>query len=174
MFGEAGNMIGQILSIVAVVTGFISFQTKSPKGLLIFQIITALIFSAHYFLIGAITAVGLNLVCAIQCLCYYIRNKRQSQTPVIPIFFTVLIVLTSLLTWDGWYSTFIMSGLVINSIGFSLSNIQTIRKLNLIKSPLCLVYNICAFSIGGIIFESASLVSSVIGLIRGRKSAKKD
>lgn len=174
MLGELGNTIGQILSIVAVITGFISFQTRSPKGLLIFQIITALIFSAHYALIGAMTAAGLNLVGAIQCLCYYIRNKRQSQSPIIPVIFTALIILTSLLTWDGWYSILIMIGLVVNSIGFSLSNIQTIRKLTLIKSPLCLVYNLCAYSIGGVIFEGAVLVSAVIGLIRGRHLAEKD
>ena len=170
MFGEAGNIIGQILSIAAVVTGFISFQMKTAKSILVFQIITALIFSAHYFLIGAMTAAGLNLIGSIKCLCYYIRNKRRSKNQAIPVFFTVLIIVTSLLTWDGWYSTFLMAGLAINSIGFSLSNVQTIRKFNLIKSPLCLVYNVCVFSTGGIIFETASLVSSIIGLARDRKS----
>ena len=56
MFGEIGMIIGQGLSLVAVVTGFISYQMKSAKGILLFQIITALIFSAHYLLIGAMTA----------------------------------------------------------------------------------------------------------------------
>lgn len=171
MFGETGAIIGQILSFVAVLTGFISFQMKSAKGVLIFQIITAFVFSAHYFLIGAITASGLNLVGAIKCLCYYIRNKRQSKNLAVPVFFTVLIIITSLLTWDGWYSIFIMAGLVINSIGFALSNVQTIRSLNLIKSPLCLIYNICVFSTGGIIFETASIISSIIGLVRDRKKS---
>ena len=91
------------------------------------------------------TATGLNLIGAIKCLCYYIRNKRQIKNFAIPVFFTVLIIITSLLTWDGWYSVLIMSGLVINSIGFSLSNVQIIKKLNLIKSPLCLIYNLCVF-----------------------------
>ena len=39
MFGEVGIIIGQILSFVAVATGFISFQMKSAKGVLIFQIV---------------------------------------------------------------------------------------------------------------------------------------
>ena len=171
MFGEVGILIGQILSFVAVATGFISFQMKTAKGILVFQIITALIFSAHYFLIGAMTAAGLNLVAAVKCACYYIRNKRGSKNPVIPIFFTVLIVITSILTWDAWYSIFIMTGLVVNSISFSLSNAKTIKKLNLVKGPLCLIYNICAFSIGGIIFEAFSIVSSVISLAKGKKEA---
>ena len=174
MFGEAGIIIGQILSIAAVVLGFISFQMRSAKGLLAFQIATALAFSAHYFLIGAPTACALNFISVIKLVCYYIRNKRQSTNPIIPIFFSLLILITSILTWDGWYSSFIMVGLFINAIGFALSNVQTIRKLNLIKSPLCLIYNICVFSTGGIIFEAASIVSSIIGLARDRQNAKPD
>ena len=169
MFGEIRTIIGQILSIVAVVTGVISFQMKTSKGILFFQIITALVFSAHYFLIGAMTATVLNFIGAIQCVCYYIRNKRQSDNPILPILFTVLVVFTSLLTWDGWYSAFIMLGLIINSIGFSSPNAQVIRKLNLIKSPLCLVYNLCVSSAGGIIFETSSIISTAIGLVKNRK-----
>jgi len=170
MFGEAGVIVGQALSLVAVVTGFISFQMKSSRGLLAFQIATALVFSVHYFLIGAMTATVLNFIGAVKLVCYYIRNKRQSKNPAIPIFFTALIIVTSLLTWDGWYSAFIMTGLFINSIGFSFSDAQTIRKLNLIKSPLCLVYNLCVLSTGGIIFEAASILSTVIGLVKNRKT----
>lgn len=169
MFGEIGIIIGQVLSIAAVVLGFISFQMRSPKGLLAFQIATALTFSVHYLLIGAMTACALNFIASIKLVCYYIRNKRQSKNIIIPAFFSLLILVTSALTWDGWYSSFIMVGLFINAVGFAIPNVQTIRKLNLIKSPLCLIYNIFVLSTGGIIFEAASIVSTVIGLIRDRK-----
>ncbi len=171
MLGEIGIIVGQALSIVAVITGFISFQMKTAKGILFFQIITALIFSAHYFLIGAMTAMALNLVASIKCVCYYIRNKRQSRGWFVPVFFTIVVLITSILTWDGWYSVFIMSGLLVNAVSLSLSNAQTIRKLTLIKSPLCLIYNICVLSTGGIIFELSSLISSIIGIIKNRKEA---
>ncbi len=170
MFGETGYIIGQILSIVAVILGFISFQMKKPKGILVFQTATALVFATHYLMIGAFTAVALNFLAAVKCVCYYIRNKRGSKNMITPIFFTALIVVTSIMTWDGWYSVFIMAGLVINSIAFSLSDAQTIRKLNLIKAPLCLFYNIAVLSVGGIIYESATFMSSVIGIIKNRKT----
>lgn len=173
MFGEIGMMIGQGLSVVAVITGFISYQMKTAKGILFFQIITALIFSAHYFLIGAMTAMALNLVAAIKCVCYYIRNSRQSNGLFVPFFFTVLVLVTSVLTWDGWYSAFIMTGLSVHAISLSLSKPQTIRKLTLIKSPLCLVYNTCVLSVGGIIFEMSSLISAIIGIIKNRNEVER-
>ena len=142
--------------------------------MLIFQLATALIFSTHYLLIGAMTAMALNLISTIKYVCYYFRNRRTNKTLIEPIFFTALVIVTSLLSWDAWYSIFIMIGLVINSISFALPNAQLIRKFNLIKSPLCLIYNILAFSIGGIVYEIFTFVSSVIGIFINRKKLKKD
>ena len=171
MFGELGAVIGQILSLVAVLTGFVSFQMKTAKGVLFFQILTALIFSAHYFLINAPTAAALNLVAAVKCACYYVRNRCGSKNLFVPIFFTALVCLTSILTWEGWYSAFIMAGLLVNAVSLSLSNPQTIRKLVLIKSPLCFTYNICVLSSGGSIYEVATFISSIIGIVKNRKTS---
>ncbi len=167
------KIIGQILSIFAVVLGFVTFQMKTPRGILVFQLLTALVFSAHYFLIGAMSAAGLNLISAIKCLCYYLRDKKGKKGVIVPIIFTVLVIATSILTWDGWYSLFIMTGLTILTISFAFSA-QTIRKMNLIKSPLCLVYNVCVLSIGGIIYEAATFISTIIVLIRNKVESKKE
>jgi hypothetical protein len=145
---------------------------KTPRGVLIFQIATALVFSAHYLLIGAMSAAGLNFLAAIQCVCYFIRDKLQKKGYVVTVIFSVLVVVTSILTWDGWYSVFIMLGLVVLNIGLAFSA-QTIRKMNLIKSPLCLTYNIFVLSIGGIVYEAATLISSIIAIVRTSLQEKK-
>ncbi len=173
MFGEIGIIIGQAFSIVGMITGFVSFQMKTAKGILLFQIITAMVFAAHYFLIGAPTAIALNLLAVLQCICYYIRNKRNSKSLFLPIFFSVVVLVTGILTWDNWYSGLITLGVLVNAVAFSLSNPQTIRKLTLIKSPLCLGYNCCVWSTGGIVFEVAVLTSAIIGIIRGGKDFEK-
>ncbi len=169
MPGETGEVIGQILSIFAVGTGFLAYQMKSAGKILIFHIATALLFSAHYLLIGAPTAAALNFVGAVKCLTYYFRNKKGSKSLVFPIFFTVLVAVTSVLTWNGWYSSLIMAGLLVNSVGLAFNDPQIMRASTLIKSPLCLAYNIIVLSTGGIVFECATLFSAVLGLIRHRK-----
>ena len=163
-------MIGQLLGAVAVILGFLSFQMKKPRGILTLQIVTASVFSLHYLLIGALTAVALNLLAAMKCVCYYFRNRRGATERVTPLVFTLLIILTSILTWDGWYSAFIMIGLVISAISLAFADAQKIRFAMLIKSPCCLVYNAFALSVGGIVYECAVLVSSVIGIAKnGRR-----
>ena len=163
------QFIGQALSFIALITGFISFQMKSVRWILFFQILTAVIFSAHYFLIGATTATMLNLLGAVMCVVYYFRNKKMSKSLITPIFFIVAVCIASFLTWNGWYSVFITGGLLVNVIAFSLSNPQRVRQLTLIKAPLCLLYNIFVFSTGGIIYEIAVIISALLGLWKNRK-----
>lgn len=163
------HIIGQILGIIAVILGFISFQMKSPGGILFFQVITALVFFCHYWLIEAYTAMALNLIAAVQCVFYYFRDKRGSKSLVEPIFFTALILVMSIITWEEWYSAFIMIGLAVNSVSLAFSDAQKIRISMFIKSPACLLYNALVMSGGGTIYECAVLISALIGTLRNRK-----
>ncbi|MBQ4108536.1 MAG: YgjV family protein [Clostridia bacterium] len=172
MFGEIGYIIGQLLSIAAVVTGFISMQMKKPRGILCFLVATSVCFTLHYFLIGANDALFINIVGTVMCVVYWIRDKVGNRSMVIPIIFAVITVLAGIPNYEGWRSLLLMVGGGVNAISLSLSNPQTTRKLNFIKSPLFLIYNVLAFSVGGIVFETAILTSSIIGLIRNR--SKKD
>ena len=80
------EMFGQFLGVVAVIFGFISFQMKTPRGILSLQLATALVFAAHYFFIGALTATALNLLGAVKCAVLsssvigIIRNRRPKHT----------------------------------------------------------------------------------------------
>ena len=166
-------VIGQALGILAVILGVICFQMKNAKGILIFQITIASTFALHYLCLGAYTAVAVNALAAIQNVCYYFRNKRGSKSPILPIAFTSLIVIISLLTWDNWYCVFLMVGVAIGAVCLSLSSAQNIRFAMFIKCPLCLIYNAIVFSIGGVLYESASLLSSVIGTVKYYSDKKK-
>ena len=175
MFGEASRVmfiIGQGLGVIAVILGFFSYQMKTARKLLTFEIIVAFVFSAHYLFIGALTAMALNLLAAVQCIFYYIRDKRGSRSPIIPIIFTALIIATSILTWEGWYSAFIMVGLAVYSLAIAAPDAQKIRYAMFIKSPLCLTYNAIVMSVGGIVYECTVLVSSIIGIIKNRTRKK--
>ncbi|MBQ8213056.1 MAG: YgjV family protein [Clostridia bacterium] len=175
MFGNATEVmyvIGQILGIIAVVIGFFTYQMKTAGKLLIFELIVSFLFSAHYLLIGATGAMALNFLCGVRCVFYYFRNKRGSQSKLLPIVFTVLIVATSILTWEGWYSVFIMAGLAVHSLATAMADAQKIRFAMFIKNPLCLAYNVMVLSIGGIAYECTVLVSSIIGVLRNRKQSK--
>lgn len=80
------EMFGQFLGIVVVVLGFVSFQMKASRGILALQLATALVFAAHYYFIGALTATALYLLGAVKCAVLsssvigLVRNRRPKQT----------------------------------------------------------------------------------------------
>lgn len=161
--------IGQLLGIAAVVLGFMSFQMKTPKKILACQSTVAFVFAAHYLLIGAPGAAALNLLSALNNILYFFRAKRGSRSLFEPIFYITMTTVTSILTWEAWYTVILMLGLYAAAIGLSLQNPQNTRKVMLIKAPLCLTYNALVFSVGGVIYEAAVLASAIIGLIRNRE-----
>ena len=78
-------------------------------------------------------------------------------------------IVTGILTWEGWHSLILTAGLTVLSLSLALLDAQGTRYAMLIKSPLCLFYNVIAHSLGGIVYECAVLVSSVIAICTNRK-----
>lgn len=162
-------IIGQAFGILAMIFGFISFQRKTQLGIIVFQCATGFAFAVHYLLLGATTAVVLNLLSAFICICLGIRNKMNSTSNIATIICISIIVIAGILSWDNIFSLFLILGLVVVNFSLSLTNPQHTRFLVFIKCPLCLTYNIAVGSIGGVIFECASLISAIIGIIKNKK-----
>ena len=68
-------VIGQIFGGIAVILGFVSFQMKSAKKLLIAQAAVTVAFCVHYLLIGAMTGFMMNAVAFIRNIAYYTAIK---------------------------------------------------------------------------------------------------
>jgi len=169
---NAVYIIGQILGIVAIGLGFLSYQMRSQKTLLFLQVVTAGLFIVHYLMIGAVTGMALNVVNFAKNIVYYFRNKKESRDIVIPAIFVILFAVIGLFTWEAWYSVFVYVGLIVHAIGFALPDAQKARGSILISSPLVMLYNVFAHSYGGIVYEAVATVSAFIGILRYRKANK--
>jgi hypothetical protein len=165
-------IIGQALGGVAILLGFLSYQTRTQRGLILMQSATALTFCAHYFLIGAIPGMALNLIVILRNTVYYYRNRRHSHEMISPILFALVMGGAAILTWNAWYSVFVLAGQIINTLYMSCSDPQKVRKSVLVTCPMVLTYDVFVFSVGGIIYESVAMTSALIGIIRNSKASK--
>ena len=75
------------------------------------------------------------------------------------------------LSWEGPVSLLIILPLMVNTVFLSLENPTLLRKSVVFTSSGILVYNIFVASGGGIISESISISSSIVAIIRYRKSS---
>ena len=168
----AAWFIGQILGIIAIILGFISYQVKTQKQLLFMQTSVAAVFGVHYLLIGAYSGMAMNAVGIVRNLVYNGRNQKGSSSRLVPIVFVLIQCVMCALTWEAWYSVFVLFGLTINTYCLSFKNPQNVRKSIFVTSPLVLTYDVLAGSIGGMIYESVSIISAFIGVLRHRKQSK--
>ena len=162
--------IGQFLGIVAIIFGFLTFQMKSREKLVLLQVCAAGSFVLHYLMIGAYSGMALNAVAMTRNIIFFFIGRNKPVPKAWSLLFTVIMGIMGIFSWHAWYSVFMVLGLLINSYCMSLSNPQTIRKSILITSPLVLIYNLFVLSIGGIVYESVAIISSLIGIVRNRKS----
>ena len=151
-------LVGQGLGIVAIALGFISYQMKTQGQVIMAQLFTGVVFCAHYGLIGATSGMAMNIVCVVQNGAFYLRNKKGSNDMIIPIFFTAAVCIAGIITWEAWYSVFVLAGIGIHTFCMALPDAQTVRKTLLITCPLVLIYDAFALSIGGIIYESIAMI----------------
>lgn len=167
------NIIGQILGVITIPLGFLSYQAKTAKKLLILQVLNAFVFCIHYLMIGAISAFAMNAIVVIRNIVYANKDKKIFSYRFYPILFAIIMGGVGILSWQNAYSIFVVLGLVLNTLALSSGDAQYIRKSILVTSTMVLIYNILVFSIGGTVYESVTIVSSIIGIIRYRKDNSK-
>ncbi len=168
------ELIGQILGIVAVILGFISYQVKTDRQLLIVHALTCVVFSVHYYLLGAIPAALLNGVGVLRDIVYYYKDKKFYRPRLFPMIFAVIMLGLGIYSANGIHSILIILGLVINTVCLSFRDPQNVRKSVLITCPLVLIYDIIELSLGGIVYESVAMISAIIGIVRYRNGKTED
>ncbi len=162
-------IIGQSLGVVAIALGFLSFQMKTQKNILIVQIVTAVVFALHYLLIGAVIGMAMNTILIFRNIAYYFRSKKGSNNKIVPICFIVIITIVGIITWDEWHSIFMFMGVFLNTIAMSFANPQNVRRSILVTCPLAIIYDLFERSYGGIVYETVAIISAIIGLVRYRQ-----
>ncbi len=167
------TLLGHILGFISVALFFYSYQRTQKSKIMIIQTVATALSCLQYLLIGALSGFALNVVCIIRNFAFFYREKNQKTDLITPVIFAAAMAVVSCFSWEGIHSLLITLGLVVNTVCMGIFDAKSFRKTILISSTLILVYNIFAFSYSGILSESISLISVVIGIIRYRNTQPK-
>ena len=165
-------MIGQVFGMIATILGFISYQVRTKRQLLFMQSSVAAAFCVHYLLIGAYSGMATNAVNILRNVIYDKCAQRGYKSRWIPLIFVAIQCVMCALTWEAWYSVFVLVGAVTHTYCMSLDSPQDVRKSILIVSPSVFTYDVFARSVGGIIYEPVALVSAIVGMLKYRKTLR--
>ncbi len=165
---DTTQIIAQILGFITILLGFLAYQVKTDKQLLVVNLLDCGVFAVHYFLLGAIPAAVLNTVGVARSFVYYHKDKSFYKPKLFPVLFALVMLVLGIWSADSIYSVLVIAGLVINTLCLSFKSTQKVRISVLFTCPMVLIYDILVSSWGGAIYEAIAIVSAIIGLFRYR------
>ena len=163
------EIIGQIVSIIAVALFAISYQVKQQKHIIIIQTFGTICWCISYYFIGAMSGFAVNIISIIRNISMLFIKPRTRLSYISTAVLVVAMGVAATLSWEGPRTIIIAVSLMANTIFFSFGDPQLLRKSVIFTSSGFLAYNIISMLSGGIISESMSIISSIIGVIRFRK-----
>jgi len=171
--------IAQVIGYTATVLTILSFQFKSQKGIMAVQSFSTVLWTVHFFMLGAFSGCLLNLLCAVRSVIYGKRNSKEWAKSIVWVYiFSVwaLLIYAAQFIFPIFGKDFTARNLIIESlpaigviatnIGYRLETGFKVRCSQFISSPTWLAYNAFNGSVGGVITEIISFCSAVVGIIR--------
>ncbi len=169
--------IAQLIGVIALVLAVISFQQKTHKYILVFQLAANVAFVLHFGLLGAYTGALLNAVALIRAIVFVNKGKLWADKKIWLFFFCALSVAVGVITWESALSILPILGMICTTVAFWIKTPKFVRLCAFPSSPLWLVYNLINQAWGGVLTEIINMTSIVVAIIRldlnlSKKNAK--
>ena len=166
---EPMEFIAQAVGILGSVAYLISFQIKKNRPFFVTQCLGSFLFMLNYLLLGAYTGCLMNTLGVIRAACLALGGKFHHRA--IPWVLDVIYITVTVLTFEGVPSALVLVAMICSTHALWTKKGNIIRYVQLsVTSPCWLAHNIMVFSIGGIICEVGNMISTVISILRFRKT----
>lgn len=162
-------ILGQIFGWLSAVFGFITYQCKTQKQVLLSLSMAGVCMILSYLLAGAYSGTYLNIIGLFRNYVYYAKDKPMFSHKWWPTLFAVVMGLIGFMSWQGPISLLIIVPLVAYTLVLGAGNVQNTRICILFTSTMVMLYNIYYHVWGAASFEFVCIVSAAIGIIRFRK-----
>lgn len=158
-------VVAQLISISASLLTIFSFQFKKNSTLFIMQGIGALLFAISFAMLNVHTAAVLNLLNVFRG--YIFAFSPKNIRTLLMIVLQLMYITATVLTFGGALSVLVMIAQIAGTLAMWSENGKIIRLSQmLVVSPIWLINNILAKSIGGIFSDSFCIISSIVSILR--------
>ena len=167
-------MLAIFTGILGIAANCIIYQQKNGKNLLLWKLISDVLWLLHYLFLNAYSGCAVALIGVFRELVFYRENKKGQKRPFFLMFFIIVTICSSILTWKGIASIFPALASVISIVGFWKANPKISRKLAFPISGLMLSYDLTCNSHMGIVNEILTMCATAIAIIHNRKVDKNE
>lgn len=159
-------ILSQIFVVLGIAFIVLSLWSRNKRTILIFCLVSSLMFALQYLFLNAIEGVVINALGILRGIWFFIYDKKEKPIPVYPLIILISLFLISMIfTYEGLvsFTPFIAASLLTYSIW---DHRVLVYKTCAIPISACwIIYNIYVGSVFGYISDSILLTIEICALI---------
>ena len=160
------NVPALIIGFFGIAANVMIYQQTDGKKLLLFKLISDVLWSVQFVVLGAFTGAAVSLIAIVRELIFMNKDKKWAQSKWWLVLFLALAVASAIFTWKNTFSLLPMCASMISVVGFWLAKPKVSRILSFPVSLCMMTYDFFSGSLMGIVNELLTMTSSAIRLIK--------
>ena len=158
-------VFAQIIAIFAIIAYSFAPHQKSKKNVLIFKIVSNLLYALQYIILGAISAAGTNLISMLQSIIFYKYAKENEKVPVLwEVVFSAIIILLGIFSFTNITSIVPIALALLTTYGIWQDNLKIYRMTCAFAIFCWIFYNIYISAYMSAIGNIFQFISSIIAI----------
>lgn len=153
-------MYGQLIGFLAMFVSFFIYQQNKRSNMVAIKLITDILWATHFYVIGSITAMVTTTIAIVREVVFYNTKKGIAVRLWIAVF-SVVFLLSAVVTWKSIFSLLPALSSVITTTGFAETNPKRMKIMIIPATVGMFIYNLNCKSIAGIINEILTMVSII-------------
>ncbi len=163
----------QLIGAIGYTLLSISYFRKSKKQILFMQIIANIFFVAHYYLLNGVAGAISNVFGLITYTAIYFFDKHKlgKQKNILSLAMIILLFISVIFAYDNFYSMLPFIAFTLAIISFLTNDEYKIRSYGIVVAVCWLIYAIVCVSYAAIVFETVTLIATIVALIKNPKKS---
>lgn len=163
-------LIAQIFGLLSLILAVVSIPQKSKNAYIIFYILQNVTSGIQYIFLNKLIAFYLCLICIFRLIVYYFRKKYSKWLNIaILIFFILLNLVISIVTFESWYDVFIIIGSTAICYTIWQEKVFVIRLGAIITKLMWGIYNIITRAYFSVLMDLLIILWTIFIIIKDYK-----
>ena len=162
-------IIGQVISILALLISVIIVQFKNIKHILLGEIASNLAIAFSFVFLGGLSGAWICIVAALQSLAIYFVNKanwRQYGKTLLSVLFAFIYIIGTIVVYQGWADLVSCACSLLYILAIVQTDSKKYRWFMTANSFLWVIYDINTAAYVNIITHGILLFSLIIAMLR--------
>lgn len=160
------DLFVQLIGFIGILAGVFSFQCKKHGSILFFRTLNEALFALQYFFLGAYTGMVVNLIGCVRNVIFTKLVAKGKKTTAWIVLFSIMFIIFGISTWQGPLSILVIFAKTLSTVAYGNKNPSVVRGITFVTSTSWIIHNACVSSVAGILSDSFTMVSVIVGVIR--------